>query len=117
MKSVVLVVLFASCAHSVITPEAASVRLKKGAYLIDVRTPGEFAQGHLAGAVNVPVGELEGTLASLPVDRSREILIYGERSSKARVVLSRAGFAKIEEVRDTGGSARAGEVARPLPSR
>ncbi len=106
MKWVVLAVVFASCAHSLISPEDAKARLKKGAFLLDVRSPGEFAEGHLAGAVNVPVSELEGTLGSLPVDRNREILIYGERRSKARTVLSRAGFAKIEEVVEKPEGAR-----------
>ncbi len=39
--------------------------LKQGALIVDVRSPGEFADGHLRGAVNVPVGELEGKLDEL----------------------------------------------------
>lgn len=37
--------------------------------VIDVRTPGEYAQGHLEGSVNIPVEELEGRLAEVPADR------------------------------------------------
>jgi 3-mercaptopyruvate sulfurtransferase SseA len=39
--------------------------LKQGALVVDVRSPGEFADGHLRGAVNVPVGELEARLGEL----------------------------------------------------
>lgn len=42
--------------------------------LLDVRPPDEFAQGHLPGAINIPVGELERRLAELP--RGREIVAY-----------------------------------------
>ena len=73
---VVFLALVASCAHPTLTGEAAHARVKAGAFLLDVRTAGEFAEGHLAGAVNVPVQELEATLASLPTDRNREIIIY-----------------------------------------
>ena len=93
--------LLASCAHPTITGEAAQGRVKAGAFLLDVRTPGEFAEGHLAGAVNVPVQELEATLASLPIDRNREIIVYcrsGARSSRARNVLLKAGYSKVEDL-------------------
>lgn len=37
--------------------------------VLDVRTPGEYAQGHLEGSMNIPVEELEGRLAEVPADR------------------------------------------------
>lgn len=40
--------------------------LADGAHLIDVRTPGEFAAGAIAGAVNIPVDELRDRLGELP---------------------------------------------------
>ena len=99
IRALALGLLLSSCAHTTITEEAAAQRVKNGAYLLDVRSPAEFAERHLPGARNVPVEELEGTLSSLPVDRSREILIFGARGPKAREILRRAGFAKIENVR------------------
>src|SRR5262249_4860962 len=42
--------------------------------LLDVRTPGEFAEGHLPGAVLIPVDELRGRLEELP--RDRRIVAY-----------------------------------------
>ena len=99
MRGLALGLLLSACAHSTITAEAAGQRVKQGAYLLDVRSPAEFAVSHLAGAKNVPVEELEATLSSLPVDRQREIVLVGARGTRAREILRRAGFAKIETVR------------------
>jgi rhodanese-related sulfurtransferase/DNA-binding transcriptional ArsR family regulator len=42
--------------------------------VIDVRPPEEFAQGHIAGALNIPLAKLERHLAQLP--REREVVAY-----------------------------------------
>jgi len=42
--------------------------------VLDVRPPEEFAQGHLPGAVNLPLAELESQLQALP--RDREVVAY-----------------------------------------
>ena len=71
-----------------------------GATLLDVRTPEEFAGGHVEGARNVPVDELAASLASLP--RGRPVVVYcasGMRSARAAAELARAGF----DARDLGG--------------
>lgn len=63
------------------------------ALLLDVRDPQEFAQGHLHGAVNIPLGELRGRLDELP--REREIWVncaVGQRSYYATRILSQNGF-------------------------
>lgn len=96
-----VLMLLAGCAHPTLTGELAHAKVAQGAFLLDVRSPGEFAEGHLAGAVNVPVNELEATLASLPVDRNREIVVYcrsGMRSSRARAILLKAGYSKVEDL-------------------
>jgi rhodanese-related sulfurtransferase len=50
-------------------------RAKRGLVLVlDVRPPEEFAAGHVPGAVNIPIRELESRLASLP--KRREIVAY-----------------------------------------
>ena len=62
--------------------------------LIDVRTPAEFASGHVPGAVNVPVDDLRQRLGELP--RGRPIAAYcqvGQRGYMATRVLLQAGFA------------------------
>jgi len=62
--------------------------------LLDVRTPQEFSQGHIAGAVNVPVDELRARLGEVP--RDREIAVYcqvGQRGYLATRILMQAGYA------------------------
>jgi rhodanese-related sulfurtransferase len=50
-------------------------RLRSGtATVLDVRPEDEFRQGHLPGALNIPLAQLERRLAELPVDR--EIVAY-----------------------------------------
>ena len=100
-KFALVLLLLGGCAHPTLTGEQAHAKVTQGAFLLDVRSPGEFAEGHLAGAVNVPVNELEATLASLPVDRNKEIVVYcrsGLRSSRARTILLKAGYSKVEDL-------------------
>jgi NADPH-dependent 2,4-dienoyl-CoA reductase/sulfur reductase-like enzyme/rhodanese-related sulfurtransferase len=61
--------------------------------LLDVRTPQEFAAGHMPDAVNTPVDELRRRLGELP--RDREIAAYcqvGQRGYLATRILRQAGF-------------------------
>ena len=61
--------------------------------LLDVRTPKEFAEGHLPGAVNIPVDDLRGRLGELSKDRP--ILAYcqvGMRGYIATRILLQKGF-------------------------
>jgi NADPH-dependent 2,4-dienoyl-CoA reductase/sulfur reductase-like enzyme/rhodanese-related sulfurtransferase len=61
--------------------------------LLDVRTAQEFAQGHIPGAVHVPVDELRARLSEVP--RDREIAVYcqvGQRGYLATRILKQAGY-------------------------
>lgn len=69
--------------------------------LIDVRTPAEFAGGHIAGAINIAVDDLAARLDSVP--RDRPVVVYcrsGNRSATAARVLANAGF---DPIYDLGG--------------
>src|ERR671925_2178496 len=58
-----------------ITRQQLSERLRDGLVtVIDVRPADEFAMGHVPGAVNVPLGDLEARLSEFP--RNREIVAY-----------------------------------------
>jgi phage shock protein E len=70
-----------------------------GAVLVDVRTAGEFAAGHIEGAVNVPVQELDARSNELPRDRA--LVVYcrsGNRSGTAARALKSAGFTDIHDL-------------------
>lgn len=62
--------------------------------IIDVRTEGEFAQGSLKGARNLPLDELDRRLAELPQDKDRRLVMVcsdGERSAVAVMILRSLG--------------------------
>lgn len=68
-----------------------------GALLLDVRSPQEFAAGHMAGSVNLPVERVAAGVGRL-AGEGRVILVYcatGERSRAAAAVLTRLGFARV----------------------
>ncbi len=62
-------------------------------FLLDVRSPSEFASGHIEGAVNVPLEQLRSRLDEIPTDRS--VVAYckvGQRGYLATRVLLQLGF-------------------------
>lgn len=68
-------------------------------FLLDVRTPEEFASGHIHGAVNIPQDSLESRLSEVPTDQP--IVLYcrsGNRSATASQILARAGYASIYDL-------------------
>lgn len=71
--------------------------------LVDVRTPGEFAAGHVPGAKNVPLDELEARIAEFG-DAGAEVYVIcqsGARSSRASAALAAKG---LHPVNVTGGT-------------
>jgi rhodanese-related sulfurtransferase len=71
-----------------------------GARLLDVRSPEEYARGHLPGALNIPVQELDRRVAEVgPTDG--ELVVYcrsGHRSSRAAEILRQHGFSKVHNL-------------------
>jgi NADPH-dependent 2,4-dienoyl-CoA reductase/sulfur reductase-like enzyme/rhodanese-related sulfurtransferase len=62
-------------------------------FLLDVRTPAEFAAGAIPGSINIPVDELRGRLAELP--KGKPIVAYcqvGQRGYLATRILGQSGF-------------------------
>jgi len=71
------------------------------AKLLDVRSPGEFASGHLAGAVNVPYQEVAQRIAAIAPDKSAPLLVYclsGGRSGIAKRILRRHGYTQAHNL-------------------
>ena len=68
--------------------------------LLDLRDPEKYGQGHLFGAVNIPLSELEAWTEKLPKDRV--IYVYdetGEKSAQAVTLLQRKGFMLVRAIR------------------
>lgn len=70
---------------------------------IDVRSPEEYAEGHIAGDPNVPHTEIAARIAALAPAKDAEIVLYcavGVRSGKAMKTLRSLGYTNV---RNAGG--------------
>lgn len=73
-----------------------SQAIKDGAYLVDVRTPGEYASGSVKGAVNIPLDKLPTELAKFK--NKKHIIVFcrsGGRSGQAKSILNSNGFTNV----------------------
>lgn len=72
-----------------------------GAIILDVRTPGEYAGGHIKGSKNIPLQSIQQNLSKIPKDK---VIITccasGMRSGSAKSILLSNGF---KEVHNGGG--------------
>jgi rhodanese-related sulfurtransferase len=66
--------------------------------ILDVRTPEEFAAGHVPGAINIPYTHLPARLSELPDAGDKEIVIYcatGVRSERAAERMREQGYTRL----------------------
>lgn len=67
-----------------------------GAFLVDVRTPGEFAEGNVKGSVNIPLDQVQNQLAKFKAKEN--IVVFcrsGNRSGQAKSILEQNGFNNV----------------------
>jgi phage shock protein E len=79
---------------------AAHALVAGGAALVDVRTPGEYAAGHIDGAVNIPVDRITSRAGEIG-GKDRPVVVYcrsGARSAAAASALQQLGFQKVEDL-------------------
>lgn len=66
--------------------------------IVDVRDPAEFATGHLAGAVNIPLNEFPNRQSEIEKFKSKNVIAVcqqGVRSARAASQLGKAGCAEV----------------------
>ena len=71
--------------------------VKEGAIIVDVRSKGEYAGGHVKNSINIPVDQLSANLSRLK-DKNKPIITCcasGMRSSSAQTMLENAGYTKV----------------------
>ncbi len=70
----------------------------RGAQILDVRDPAEYAKGHLAGSINIGLGGQYATWAGTVLDRAKPIVIIAEpgREQEAATRLGRIGFDHVK---------------------
>lgn len=80
-----------------ISAQQAQQLIREGAAVLDVRSAAEYTQGHLPGAINLPLDEISRANLVIP-DRNRPTILYcgsGIRSARAAAVLTAGGWTRI----------------------
>ena len=85
-----------------ITPAEAKALMdsEEGYIILDVRTPEEFAERHIEGAILIPDYEIGEKAESILTDKDQLILVYcrsGRRSKNAANELATLGYTNIKE--------------------
>ncbi len=92
---------------------SAAVQLinRQKAVVVDVCDAQEFAAGHIVGAKNIPLGELEGRLATVVKNKNLPLILVcqsGARSIRALAVAKKLGY---EQAQSLGGGLVAWKAA------
>ena len=86
-------------APQTITPqEAEHMMISKNVIILDVRTPGEFKEGHIINAVLLPLDKIREHAEAIIPDKNYTLLIYcrsGNRSNQAALLLSEMGYLSV----------------------
>jgi phage shock protein E len=85
-----------------ISQEALLERQQKGddaTYVLDVRSPEEYASGHVPGAVNIPYDQVASRMAEVPKDK--DVVLYcksGRRAGIAAETLAGQGYTRLQHL-------------------
>lgn len=80
---------------------AERIRAGTAPVILDVRSPAEFAAGHLPGAVNVPHDELAAQVTALGLAPDQELVVHchsGPRAARARTALAALGYGRVRDL-------------------
>ena len=72
--------------------------ISKGAVIVDVRSPQEYEEGHMQGAMLLPEYDIKKKAKELLTDKNKDIVVYcssGTRSKKAQEELQNMGYTKV----------------------
>ena len=93
------VVEYAHDGYRFVSPaQARELIAREAPVILDVRTPGEYARGHLADSRLIPIRKLQSRIQELAPFKDRPILIYcasGNRSTVGSKILMDQGFSRI----------------------
>lgn len=118
-----VILLLVGCGDRATNSGAAAVRTVSSAEavemladrtVIDVRTPEEFAAGHIVGALNVPVEASDFGDRIATFDRDQPYILYcrsGRRSAIAAGIMAKSGFTDIV---DAGGLEPLAQAGAPV---
>jgi phage shock protein E len=101
MKKLIALLALALAATFALTacaPAAAPIELAQGTVIVDVRTPEEFATGHLENAVNIDLqaASFQSEIAALPTDGAYVLYCKsGNRAGQALTQMQALGFTNV----------------------
>jgi len=76
-------------------------KVAESTQIIDVRTPGEYADGHLANSLNINIADADFKEKIAKLDKSKQVCVYcqrGMRSAKAAGIMSEMGFKEVYDL-------------------
>ncbi len=100
-----------------VAPTDAVKLINNDAMVLDLRSAESFSRGHIVGARNVPMDELEGHLEKLTKFRNKAVVAVcdaGVTSSKAANTLRNSGFDSVYNLK--GGMSAWGQAGLPVVS-
>ena len=80
------------------TLQATQLMNRDDALVVDLRPAAEYAKGHILGARNIPLPELERRAAELDKHKAKPVIVHcdtGNRATRAAGVLKARGFASV----------------------
>ena len=83
------------------SPAPARELFAAGGLIVDLRSPREFVEGHLASAVNIPLDVIGQQIGAHVKDKNQPILVYclsGSRSALAKRILKGQGFSGVHNL-------------------
>ena len=84
-----------------ITKEELELYIKEGATIIDVRSPQEYREGHVNGAISIPDYQMKKEIQKTIKDKDELIVLYcstGHRSQSAQHILENMGYMNVYNV-------------------
>lgn len=91
----------AAATRDISSIEAKNLLANNKLFLLDVRTPQEFSQARLSGAVLIPIGEFQRRINEVP--KNKTILVYcavGSRSKPVADYLTQRGYKEVYHMAD-----------------
>ena len=79
-------------------PESFKKEMNGDYLLVDVRTTQEYGQGHIKGAINIPLDTIPSNMGKLKVSGDKKLLLYclsGARSMSAATFLDKQGVGNL----------------------
>lgn len=98
-----------------VSQAAAAIELDPTAVWVDVRTAGEYRQGHVSHAINIPHTEIATRLNEIDAGKTDPIYVYcrsGNRSGQALRVLQGLGYSNVTNLGGHGAAKKLSQSAQ-----